>query len=160
MPLKKGDKVPAATVLSGTLEAKNVADLGKGKKRVYLFFPAAFTGVCEKEMCNFRDNIARYNGIGAEVYGLSVDMPFSQKMFAEKNGLTFPLFSDFNKQAIKAFDVVFPDLKGLKEVAARSVFVADESDQITWAWKGDTPAQEPPYDQVFQAVQGATVGVA
>ena len=152
MALKVGDKVPHATVFDRELNPVDLAGYGRGKPLVLLFFPGAFTSVCEKELCTFRDSLAQYANVGAEVVGLSVDTPFCQAAFAEKNQLPYPLLSDFNKEAIRAFDVVLPELKGLKELAQRAVFVVDEDGVIRWVWVGENPGLEPPYDEVAAAV--------
>ncbi|AEB12426.1 redoxin domain-containing protein [Marinithermus hydrothermalis] len=153
MSLKAGDPLPNATVLSANLEPVNLRTYAAGKPRVILFFPAVFTRVCEKELCTFRDDLARYNQLGAEVLGISVDLPFSQQVFAKQYGIPFPLFSDFNKEAIRAFGVVLPDLKGLRELAQRAVFVADGEGVVRWAWVAEHPGLEPPYAEVERAVR-------
>src|SRR5579885_2948174 len=76
----------------------------KGKNVVLLFFPAAFTGVCTKEMCQTRDEFSQYNDLNAQVFVVSVDMPFTLAKFKKDNDLNFPLLSDFNKEAITAYD--------------------------------------------------------
>jgi len=156
MSIAVGDRIPAVTVYTAGLEAVNLQELASGKQSVFLFFPASFTGVCEKELCTFTDAIAQYNDLGAAVYGISVDLPFSQKAFAEKHGISFPLYSDFNKEAIHAFGNIIESLKGLKNVAQRAVFVTDETGTVRWKWVADAPTQEPPYNQVKAAVEGAT----
>src|SRR5215470_15525141 len=94
-----------------------------GMPVVLAFFPAAFTGTCTTEMCTFRDGIARFNEVNAQVYGISIDTPFTLKVFAEQNRLTFPLLSDANREAIRAFDIVWPDLSGVRDTSKRAVFV-------------------------------------
>jgi peroxiredoxin len=61
-----------------------------GKKLVLAFFPGAFTSVCTKEMCTFRDSMTTLNGLNAQVVGVSVNDPFSNKGFVERNLLIFP----------------------------------------------------------------------
>ncbi len=153
MAIQVGDRVPHATVFDKDLNPVDLAEYGRGKPLVLLFFPGSFTSVCEKELCTFRDQMRLYNELGAEVVGLSVDTPFCQAAFAEKNGLAYPLLSDFNKEAIRAFGVVLPELKGLKELAQRAAFVVDADGVVRWAWVAENPGLEPPYDEVAAAVR-------
>src|SRR6187549_1340917 len=98
--LQTGDQAPDFTLPNHKREKVSLASL-RGKTVVLAFFPAAFTGVCEKEMCTFRDSIAALNGLNAEVLGVSVDAPFSNAAFAEKNKLNFPLLSDYAREAVR-----------------------------------------------------------
>ena len=153
MSVNVGDPIPQATVFNKDLEPVDLAAYGRGRPLVILFFPGSFTSVCEKELCTFRDSMAAYNEVGAQVVGISVDTPFCQAAFAEKNRIDYPLLSDFNKEAIRAFGVVLPELKGLRELAQRAAFVVDAEGKVRWAWIADNPGQEPPYDEVAAAVR-------
>ena len=84
------------------------------------FFPGAFSGTCTKEMCTLRDSMSQLNSLGAKVYGISTDTFFSLKAWGDQQRLGFPLLSDFNKEAINAYDVVNPDMIGLKNIARRA----------------------------------------
>jgi peroxiredoxin len=123
---------------------------------VLAFFPGAFTGVCTDELCTFQDQLAGFEDVGATVYGISVDSPFSQQEFAAQEGLEFGLISDSNKELIDAYDVRmdFEDF-GYYGVAKRSVFVLDAEGEITYAWVSDDPGVEPDYDAVEQAAADA-----
>ncbi len=153
MSIQPGEQLPHATVFTKDLEPVDLAGYGRGRPLVLLFFPGSFTSVCKKELCTFRDSMAAYNEVGAQVAGLSVDTPFCQAAFAEKNRIDYPLLSDFNKEAIHAFGVVLPELKGLRELAQRAAFVTDAEGVIRWAWVADHPGQEPPYEEVAAAVR-------
>jgi peroxiredoxin len=127
----------------------------KGKKLILAFYPGAFTGVCTKEMCTLRDSLGNLSRLGATVVGISVDTPFANKAFAEKNNLTFPLLSDYNREACKAYDVLFNDFAGLKGLTAakRAVFVLDKEGVVRYRWVSDDPTKEPNYDEVTKTVQ-------
>ena len=129
----------------------------KGKNVVLAFFPASFTGVCEKEMCTFRDSIAALNSLNAEVLGVSVDAPFSNAAFAEKNKLNFPLLSDYTRDAVRAYGVELNDFANMPgyTAAKRSVFVIDGDGTVRYAWAGPNPGVEPSYDEVKKAVADA-----
>ncbi len=125
-----------------------------GKPLVLAFFPAAFTGVCTTELCTFRDRLARFNALDAQVYGISIDLPFSLKAFAEQNGLNFPLLSDMDREAIRAFDVTWPLLSGVvKESANRAMLVLDGAGNTVYRWVAEKPSIEPPYEEVVAAVE-------
>jgi peroxiredoxin len=127
----------------------------RGKPTVLLFFPGAFTSVCTKELCNFRDSLARFNSLNAQVIGVSVDSPYAQKAFAEANKLNFTLLSDFNRRAVKAFGIEDPNFGGgnLPGVAKRSVFVLDRDGVVRYKWVSDNPAVEPNYEEVAAAAK-------
>src|SRR6478736_5435708 len=79
----------------------------KGDNVLLLFFPLAFTGVCTKELCSVRDNIAVYNNANAKVFGISVDMLYSLSKYKEEQKLNFSLLSDFNKEVSTAYDCLY-----------------------------------------------------
>lgn len=126
----------------------------KGKNVVLAFFPAAFTGVCEKELCTFRDAMANFNEMNATVVGISVDAPFANAAFAEKNNLNFDVISDYNREMVKAYGVNHDDFAGMPgyTAAKRSVFVLDKDGVVRWTWVAETPKNEPDYEAVKKAV--------
>ena len=135
---------------------KNMVSLEglKGKNVVLLFFPAAFTGVCTKEMCETRDELSFYNGFNANVYGVSVDMPFSLGKFKESNGINFPLLSDFNKEAITAYDVRNENFSvGLKGVAKRASFVIDKEGVIRFIEILPAPGDYPNFAEIKKVLE-------
>ncbi|MEK7367991.1 MAG: peroxiredoxin [candidate division NC10 bacterium] len=154
MAVKVGEKAPEFTLVDTALKPRSLKEF-LGKTTVLVFYPAAFTGVCTKEMCAFRDNLSQLSSIGAQMVGISADTPFSNKAFAEQNSLTFPILSDYNREAIKAFGIAFPDLAGLKglTVAKRSVFVLDKQGVVKYAWVSEDPKKEPDYAEVTKAAR-------
>jgi peroxiredoxin len=128
-------------------------NLGR-ESMVLAFFPLAFTGVCTKEMCEFRDSIAQFGDLKARVYGVSVDSPFTLNHFIQHEKLNFPLLSDFNREAVTIFGVKReqPLGPGLLGVANRSVFVLDPSGTVRWRWHSENPKDLPPFDDVKAAL--------
>jgi peroxiredoxin len=153
MALKVGNKAPDFTLHDTERKSRSLQEF-LGKKTVLVFYPGAFTGVCTKEMCTFRDSISKFNELNAQVVGISVDGPFANKAFASQNNLQFPLLSDFNRVAIKGYGIVLENFGGLTgySAAKRSVFVLDKSGIVRYAWVSDNPGVEPNYDEVTNAV--------
>jgi peroxiredoxin len=122
---------------------------------VLAFFPGAFTGVCTKEMCTFRDTMSKFNALDSNVVGISVDSPFSNKSFKEQNKLNFPILSDYDRKAVRAFGVELPNFAGLRgyTAAQRAVFVLDKEGIIKAKWVAENPGIEPNYDWVSREVE-------
>ena len=131
--LKVGDKAPNFTLPDTELKPRSLKDF-LGNKIVLVFFVGAFTSVCTKEMCAFRDSMARLINLKAQVIGISVNEPFSNKAFAEKNRLPFPILSDYKREVIKTYDIEMPDFAGLKgyTTAKRSIFILDKDGVIRY----------------------------
>ena len=146
-----GSKAPDFTLTNQDREPVTLSQQ-RGKPVVLAFFPAAFSSVCTKELCTFRDSLARLNKANAQVYGISVDTFFTLKAFQDQQGLTFPLLSDFNKQAIRDYGVFNEDMIGLKGIAKRAVFVIDKDGVIRHREVLGDARNEPNYEKVFQAV--------
>ncbi len=122
----------------------------KGKNVVIVFFPLAFTGVCTTELCTFRDSLAQFNGMNAEVLAISVDSLFTLDKFKAENNLNFPLLSDFNKQASAAYDSlydVFPAFE-MQGVSKRSAFVVNAEGMLTYVEYCPTPGDQPNYEAI------------
>jgi peroxiredoxin len=127
----------------------------RGRPIVLAFFPAAFSSVCQKELCTFRDSLARLdklNRMNVQIYGISVDTFFALKAFADQQHLTFPLLSDFNKQVIRDYGVFNEDMIGLKGIAKRAVFVLDKNGVVRHREVLDDARNEPDYQKVYDAV--------
>lgn len=154
MPVEVGQRVPDVTVVSPDRKQVKLSEF-LGRPTVLAFFPGAFTGVCTKEACAFRDSMARFTGLQGQVLGISVDSPFAQKAFADTNRLNFTFLSDFNRHAVKAFGIEDPNFAGgaLAGVAKRSVFVLDKGGTVRYKWVSDNPGVEPNYDEVAEALK-------
>ena len=146
-----GSKAPDFTLMNENREPVTLSSQ-KGHPVVLAFFPAAFSGVCTKELCTFRDSLARLNDARAKVYGISVDTFFTLKAFQEAQRLTFPLLSDFNKQAIRDYGVFNEDMIGLKGIAKRAVFVIDGEGVVRHREVLEDARNEPNYDAVFSSL--------
>ncbi len=144
-----GKRVPEFTLFDYELKKRSLSEF-MGKKLVLAFFPGAYTGVCDKEMCALRDALAKLGKLDAQVVAVSVNDPFSLKGFHEDNALTFPLLSDYTRETVKAYGVELPDFAGLKgySVAKRSVFILDADCVLRWKWVSNDPGVEPDYAEI------------
>lgn len=144
-----GEKAPDFALPDIDLKLRSLREF-EGQKVVLAFFVGAFTSVCTKEMCAFRDSMARLIDLKAQVVGISVNDPFSNKGFAEKNRLSFPILSDVNREVIKLFNLESPDFAGIKgySVAKRSVFVLDRKGTVRYLWITEDPTVEPDYSRI------------
>ncbi len=154
MPPAVGQKAPDFTLVDTDRKPRSLAEF-QGKKLILAFYPAAFTGVCTKELCTLRENLGHLGGLDTSVVGISTDTPFANKAFADQNQITFPLLSDYERKVITAYDVQLPDLAGLKgyTAAKRAVFVLDREGVIRYAWISEDPTKEPNYEEITQAAR-------
>ena len=151
MAAEVGSKAPEFTLTNQDRQPVTLSEQ-RGKPVVLAFFPAAFSSVCQKEMCTFRDSMARLGKADAQVYGISVDTFFTLKAFQDQQKLNFPLLSDFNKQAIRDYGVFNEDMIGLKGIAKRAVFVIDEDGIVRHREVLEDARNEPDYEKVFGAL--------
>jgi glutaredoxin-dependent peroxiredoxin len=153
--LRLGQKVPEFALPDADQKTRSLAELTKQGPLVLAFFPFAFSGVCDKEMCTFRDGFGPLQGAGAQLVGISVDSSYSLKAFAQTYNLQFPLLSDFNKKVAKLYGVLQDPWVGLgyKGVAKRAVMVMDQQKKLRYRWITDDPSEEPPYAEVLKAAQ-------
>jgi peroxiredoxin len=153
MSLKVGELAPDFKLADTEKKIRSLSEF-RGKKLVLAFFPGAFTGTCTKEMCAFQDSLTKLNGMNAQVVAVSVDSPFSNKEFAAKYKLEFPILSDYKEEVIKLYDIVHVGLSGLEGYtsARRSIFVLDKNGVVRYIWLTDNQANEPNYDEVTKAL--------
>jgi peroxiredoxin len=151
MAISVGSKAPDFTLkskqASGLVDVKLSDNFGK-KNTVLLFFPLAFTSVCTKEMCDITSGLSAYSGLGADVIAVSVDSPFAQEAWAQKEKISIKIASDLNKEVIKKYDVVFPMLAGVGDTAARAAFVIDKNGVVQYSEQTPTPKDLPNFDAV------------
>ena len=151
MAVAVGSKAPDFTLTNQDREPVTLSKL-QGRPVVLAFLPAAFSSVCAKEMCTFRDSMAQLGKANAQVFGISVDTFFALKAFQDQQKLTFPLLSDFNKTAIRDYGVFNEDMIGLKGIAKRATFVIDKDGIVRHAEVLEDARNEPSYDAVFKAI--------
>jgi len=153
-----GDTAPGFTapLANGDIDEFTLSDRLDEAPLVLAFFPGAFTSVCSHEMSEFGDRIENFEGVGATVYGVSVDSPFALNEFRDKLGVEFGMISDDRGEIIEKYGVSmdFAEL-GVHDVAKRSVLVIDGEGELTYKWVSDDPGVEPDYDEVEAAAGDA-----
>ncbi len=148
MSIDVGSTAPDFTLMNQDREPVTLA-AQRGRPVVLAFFPAAFSSVCTKELCTFRDGMGRLGAAQAQVFGISVDTFFALKAFHTGQQLTFPLLSDFNKHTIRDYGVFNEDMIGLKGIAKRAVFVLDRDGIVRHREVLDDARNEPDYDRAL-----------
>lgn len=153
MALQVGDKAPDFKLLSTDLKDVSLSDY-KGRKLVVHFFPLAFTGVCTAQLCTMRDSFGYYQGMNADVVGISVDSPFTLAKFKEEQAYQFPLLSDFNKETSQAYGSFYEDfVLNLKGVSKRAAFVIDEEGKIIHSEVLEDAGNLPDFDAIKKVVE-------
>ncbi|WP_316792125.1 redoxin domain-containing protein [Pedobacter frigoris] len=153
MALQIGDQAPDFKLFSSELKEVSLSDY-KGRKLVVHFFPMAFTGVCTAQLCTMRDSFGYYEGMNADVVGISVDSPFTLAKFKEDQAYQFPLLSDFNKETSKAYGAFYEDFVfNLKGVSKRAAFVIDEEGKIIHAEVLEDAGNMPDFDAIKKSVE-------
>ncbi len=154
MSIQVGQTAPDFTLFSSDKKEVSLSSY-RGRKVVLLFVPAAFTGTCTKEFCSIRDSIATFNGVNAEVLGISCDSPFVLAKWKDAEGYNFPLLSDFNKEVTAAYGVEYAKggfVLGMFGHCKRSAFVVDEQGIIAYAEVLESAGNEPNYDAIKAAL--------
>jgi len=153
MSANVGDKAPSFTLVSEEKKPVSLNDF-EGKNVILLFFPLAFTGVCTTELCNMRDNIATYSGLDASILAVSVDSPFTLEKFKAEQNLNFPLLSDFNKEASRAYDSLYEEFPafGMRGVSKRSAFVIDKEGTVQYKEICASPGDLPNFDAIKETL--------
>jgi peroxiredoxin len=151
MAIPVGTKAPDFNLKSktatGLVDVKLSNNFGK-TNTVVLFFPLAFTGVCTSEMCDITAGLNTYKGMNAEVIGVSVDSPFAQEAWAQKEKIGVTLASDLNKKTADAYGVLLPDLIGIGAVSARAAFVIDKNGTVQYSEQTPTPKDLPNFSAI------------
>jgi peroxiredoxin len=150
-----GQRVPEFSLPDSEKKTRTLSEFTKQGTVILAFFPFAFSGVCDKEMCTFRDGFGALQEANAQLVGVSVDSSYSLRAFSQTYNLQFPLLSDFNKKVVRLYGVLQDPWVGLgyKGVAKRATFVIDGKGILRHRWVTDVPSEEPPYAEVVKAAQ-------
>ena len=148
--VKIGDSAPNFTLKNTSKDDISLSDYA-GKTVILAFYPGAFTGVCDKEMCAFQDSMGKLNDANAVVLGISVDSPWANAEFARKYELEFTLLSDVDRDVVTMYDATFTGLGGIEGYvsANRVVVIIDKDGVVQYRWDAESPGIEPNYDEVI-----------
>ncbi len=124
-----GQEAPEFTLKDQSGQDVSLADFRGKKNVVIVFYPFTFTGVCQGELCEIRDDPSAFDAAEAQVLAISCDTRHAQAQWAEAQGYTFPVLSDFwpHGAVAKAYGV-FNDQLGC---ANRATFVIDKQGNVT-----------------------------
>lgn len=155
MALPVGTKAPDFSLKSktpaGLVDVKLNDNFGK-RNTVLLFFPLAFTSVCTQEMCDVTAAVNAYSNLNADIIGVSVDSPFAQEAWAQKEKISIKLASDLNKKTAEAYGTLLPDLIGLGSVSARAAFVIDKNGVVQYSEQTPTPKELPNFNAIKETL--------
>ena len=149
-----GQNAPDFTLKNTAKEPISLSNY-RGSTVILAFYPGAFTGVCDQEMCAFQDNMAKLNAAEATVIGISVDSPWANAEFARKYNLEFELLSDLDREVVTSYDATFVGLGGIEGYvsANRVVVVIDKAGVIQHRWVAENPGVEPDYDAIVAVAE-------
>ena len=155
MAITVGSKAPNFSLKSKNADGVtdiNLSDNIGSKNTVILFFPLAFTGVCTQELCDVTAGLSSYTELNANVIGISIDSPFTQEAWAQKENIGITLASDLNKQTASDYGVLLDDLMGFGATSARAAFVVDKDGTVQYAEQTETPKDLPNFDAIKETL--------
>ena len=152
MALEVGAPSPEVSLFNNERQVLTLENF-KGQTSVLVFFPGAFTGGCQEEACTFRDSLAQYEGLGAQVYGISVDSFFVQNAFISSNDLNFPFLSDYSRKTIESYGIAVRDFAGMEgyTTSQRAVVVLDKDGVVRFV-TAVAPTEQPDFAEIQKAV--------
>src|SRR2546428_4102717 len=155
MAIPVGSKAPDFSLkskqASGLVDVKLSNNFGR-KNTLLLFYPLAFTSVCTQEMCDISSGLNAYSSLNADVVGISVDSPFAQEAWAQKEKIGITLASDLNKKTAEAYGTLLADLLGLGSVSARAAFVIDKNGVVQYSEQTPSPKELPNFNAIKETL--------
>jgi len=148
-----GEKAPDFTLRASDKTKVSLRDF-QGKNVLLLFFPAAFTGVCTKELCMMRDSMAEYEKLNVQVLAISVDSLFTLAQWKLDQGFNFPMLSDFNKTVSKKYDTLYKEFVfEMKGVSKRSAFLIDKNGIVRYAEVLENAGELPNFEAIQTSLE-------
>ena len=150
MTVQAGQEAPDFELKDQAGELVSLAGFRGDKAVTLVFYPFTFTGVCQGELCRLRDDISSFEAAGVQVLAVSCDSPFAQKKWAEEQGFTFPVLSDFAAPRRSG--------QGLRRVQRRAglrqraTFVIDKDGKVVDTFATDnlgTPRDKSRYEEAI-----------
>jgi len=145
-----GESGPEKVTLSEQLGSENI---------LLLFVPMAFTGGCTKEFCEISAGMEEYTTLGAKVFGITGDNPFANAAWAEKEGITLTLLSDYEHKTTEEYGIAYDSFIPEKNlimgaVPKRSAFVVDKDGVVQYAEVLDVPSDMPNFEAIKECLKG------
>jgi peroxiredoxin len=136
MAIAVGQPAPEFTLKDQSQKEVKLSDF-RGKNVVLIFYPLDFSPVCTNEHACFVNDMKQFEGLNAQVLGLSVDSAWAHKAFAEKMGIHYPLLADFHPRGAVAdkFGVYLAD----KGITGRAIVIIDKDGKVSWFKNYDIP---------------------
>ena len=156
MSINVGDQAPDFSLVALGENGPEVVTLSEqtGEQNILLLFvPMAFTGVCTTEFCEISAGLGAYTDLNCKVYGISGDNPFAQAAWAEKEGISLQLLSDYDHKATEAYGIAYDQFLPDKNlimggVPKRSAFLVDKAGVVQYAQVNDSPGDLPDFDAI------------
>jgi glutaredoxin-dependent peroxiredoxin len=148
MFLKIGDKAPDFISKTHEMEEFKLSSYFGKENIVLFFFPLVNTPTCHEELCTLRDNYDDYEKLNARIFAISVDSPFAQKLWVNKEKFNFKMITDFNKEISEKYNCLYDDLIGLKGVSKRSAFIIDKEGIIKYIWISEDAGRLPNFKEI------------
>ncbi|MEO5974379.1 MAG: peroxiredoxin [Ilumatobacteraceae bacterium] len=152
MTVSIGDRAPEFTLPGTGGRSYSLADY-LGKSVVLVFYPGDNTAVCTKQLCSYTKSIDEFNGVGAQVLGISPQSVDSHEQFSHRHNFGFPLLADIDKEVSALYGVIGP-----LGFSRRSVFVVDGKGIIRYAHRALTGLSYRPAGELVAAVRAAIDG--
>lgn len=153
MPLQIGQQAPDFALFDSDKKKVSLTE-HRGNNVLLLFFPFAFSRVCTAELCAVRDNIGRYRGMQAKVFGISVDSLYTLAKFKIDQNLSFPLLSDFNKEISYSYEAFYETFSyGMKGVSKRAAFIIDKFGLVQYVEVLENAGEQPKFDLIIRRLE-------
>ena len=151
--VRPGDQAPDFSLRASDKSQVKLRDFS-GKNVVLLFFPAAFTSVCTRELCMMRDGIQEYEQLNAQILAISVDSLYALHKWKEEQAFNFLLLSDFNKTVSKKYEALYKEFVfEMKGVSKRAAFVIDKNGIIQYAEVLDNAGELPNFEAIKKTLE-------
>jgi peroxiredoxin len=147
----QGEKAPAFE-LDSTHGRISLAGKLARSAVLLVFYPADDSPVCTRQLCDYRDHLQEFAGLGVEVLGINPESLDSHRAFAQKHGLPFPLLSDPTREVCRAYGAV-----GLLGMTRRSLFLIGRSGRVAYR-KTDLPIFHRTAEELRKVISGADLG--
>jgi peroxiredoxin len=156
MSIKVGDQAPDFSLVGlgeGGPEVVTLSEITGEQNILLLFVPMAFTGVCTQEFCEISAGLGAYSDLNCKVLGISGDNPFAQAAWAEKEGISLQLLSDYDHKATDAYGIAYDQFLPEKNlimggVPKRSAFLIDKAGVVQYAQVNDSPGDLPDFEAI------------